>query len=307
MFKNLIELVKSMPDEATCAKYLADQRWEGGKAVCPYCNHGKCYVIEGGKRYKCASKTCYKRFTVTVGTIFEASNIPLSKWFTAMYLAVNHKKGISSYQLAKDISVSQKTAWFMIHRLREMMRNKTHRKLDKVVEVDESWTGGKMKNKHVSKRRKAHEENLSHVDNKTGVLGFAQREGELILKPLAQDKTLKQQVIDNVKPEAVIYTDGFIAYKGLDKHFEAHETVDHKKDEFVRGDVHTNTIEGAYGLFKRMVLGIYHQITPKHLARYCDEFTYRYNSRKIKDADRFTISMKRVNGRLDYKTLVGKK
>ena len=119
-------------------------------------------------------------------------------------------------------------------------------------------------------------------------------------------KTLKQQVIDNVKPEAIVITDGANAYKGLSDTFEAHETVNHKEDEFVRGDIHTNSIEGAFGLFKRMVFGIYHQITPKHLDRYCDEFSYRYNSRKIKDVERFNTSLRNCNGMLDYKTLVNK-
>lgn len=130
MFNNLIELVKSLPTEKACKDYLAAQRWENGKAVCPYCNHSICYVIEGGKRYKCGSRLCYKKFSVITGTVFEASNIPLQKWFMAIYLCTAHKKGISSYQLGKDISVTQKSAWFMLHRIRELMRDKTNDKLD---------------------------------------------------------------------------------------------------------------------------------------------------------------------------------
>ena len=307
MFKNLHELIATMPDDATRRKYLADQRWPDGNTVCPYCGHTKCYSIEDGKRYKCASASCYKKFSVTVGTIFEASNIPLNKWFMAVYLCTAHKKGISSYQLGKDIGVSQKAAWFMLHRIRELMRPKTNKMLDTVVEVDETWTGGKMKNKHKSVRKKAHEDNLSHVDNKTGVIGYLQRDGELKLNVMDLNKTLKEQVKENVKPEAVVITDGFYAYNGLAASFEGHEVVHHKQDEFVRGAFHTNGIEGGFGLFKRMVFGIYHQITPKHTQRYLDEFTYRYNSRKIKDADRFTLSLRQAEGRLDYKTLVGKK
>lgn len=302
MFTNLRELITSMPDEKTCREYLVMQRWNG-KPVCPYCDCTKVYSIEKGKRFKCGNSECYKKFSVTVGTVFEASNIPLVKWFTAIYLFTSHKKGISSYQLGKDIGVSQKAAWFMLHRLREMMRIKTNKLLDTVVEVDESWTGGKMKNKHVKIRAKAHKENLSHVDNKTGFVGYLQREGELKLKVWDLTKTLKEQVRENVKPEALVITDGFGAYTGLDKHFEGHEIVNHKADEYVRGIIHTNGVEGAFGLFKRMVFGIYHHITPTHLQRYCDEFTYRYNSRKIKDADRFKISLQRVEGRLTYKAL----
>ncbi len=141
MFNNLLELVKSMPTEEACRKYLADQRWQDGKAVCPYCNHSTCYVIEGGKRYKCGSRTCYKKFSVITGTVFEASNVPLTKWFMAIYLCTAHKKGISSYQLGKDISVSQKSAWFMLHRIREMMRVKAPVKLDNIVEIDPKSAG----------------------------------------------------------------------------------------------------------------------------------------------------------------------
>ncbi|HNP24672.1 MAG TPA: IS1595 family transposase [Panacibacter sp.] len=306
MFKNLHEMITKMPDEETCRKYLADQRWKDGKAICPYCGHDKCYVIEGGKRYKCGSKECYKKFSVTVGTIFEASNIPLQKWFMAFFVVSAHKKGISSYQLGKDIGVTQKSAWFMIHRIRELMRPKEATMLDTLVEVDETYVGGKMKNKHKSIRNKAHVDNVSHTQNKTGVMGYLQRDKELKLVIMDTEKTLKEQVKENVAPEAVIVTDGLNAYRGLDKDFEGHEIVNHMEDEYVRGLFHTNSVEGSFGLFKRMIYGIYHQTSKKHLHRYCDEFTYRYNSRKLKDADRFNISLSRVEGRLDYKTLTGK-
>ena len=126
MFKNLHELITSMPDEKTCRDYIARQRWQDGKAVCPYCSHTHCYVIEGGKRYKCGSKTCYKKFSVTVGTVMEASNIPLNKWLMGIYLVAAHKRGISSYQLAKDLGIAQKNSWFMINRIREALRSKEY-------------------------------------------------------------------------------------------------------------------------------------------------------------------------------------
>lgn len=307
MFTNLHELISAMPDEATCRKYYEQQRWNGNP-VCPYCGCDRSYKLKSGKHYKCASNTCYKVYTVTVGTIFEDSNIPLNKWFMALYIASAHKKGISSCQLARDCGVTQKTAWFMLHRIREGFKERGAILLDTMVQVDETWTGGKMKNKHKSVRAKAMEENKSHVDNKTGVMGFLQMDGELKLKVLDTDKTFKEQVQEVVAPEAVLITDGANAYKGADKIFEGHEVVNHSEDEYVneRG-FHTNGIEGSFGLFKRMVFGIYHQISPKHTQRYLDEFTYRYNSRKIKDADRFTISLKNTYGRLDYKTLVATK
>lgn len=307
MFNNLRELIATMPDEQTCIKYLIQQRWDN-RPVCPFCECVSYYVIDNGNRYKCSNNTCNKKYSVTTNTIFHASKVPLNKWLNAVYVVSAHKKGISSYQLAKDIGVTQRTAWFMIHRIREAMRPKESVMLDTMVQVDETWTGGKMKNKHKSVRAKAMEENKSHVDNKTGVMGFLQTDGELKLKILDTDKTFKEQVKDNVAPEAVIVTDGATAYKGLDKEFAGHEVVNHSQDEFVneRG-FHTNGIEGSFGLFKRMVFGIYHQISPKHTQRYLDEFTYRYNSRKIKDAERFVITLKQIEGGLTYKQLTGKK
>ncbi|HRH48421.1 MAG TPA: IS1595 family transposase [Panacibacter sp.] len=305
MFNNLRELIATMPDEETCRKYLELQRWDN-KPVCPFCECSAYYVIDKGRRYKCSNNTCNMKYSVTTGTIFHASKVALNKWLNAVYVVSAHKKGISSYQLAKDIGVTQRTAWFMIHRIREAMRTKVNTALDTIVEVDETYVGGKMKNKHKSVRNKAHAENISHTDNKAAVMGYLQREGDLKLIPMDKDKTLKEQVQDNVKPEAVIVTDGLNAYKGLDKMFEGHEVVNHIEDEFVRGDFHTNGIEGAFGLFKRMVIGIYHQTSKKHLSRYCDEFTYRYNSRKMKDSERFVATLGKIQGGLTYKQLTGK-
>ena len=154
LIQNLRKLVTSLPDEAACREYLAKQRWADGKVICPHCGYGKCYVIEKGTKYKCGNPECYKKFSVKVGTIFEASNIPLTKWFMALYLCTAHKKGISSYQLGKDIGVSQKCAWFILHRIREMMRPKEDIKLDNIVEVNEVYMGGKVSN--MSKKKRAH-------------------------------------------------------------------------------------------------------------------------------------------------------
>lgn len=307
MFKNLHELITSMPDEKACRDYLIKERWNG-VITCPYCSHEKCYVIEGGKRFKCGSKTCYKKFSVTVGTIFEASNIPLTKWFMALYLCTAHKKGISSYQLAKDIGVVQKTAWFMLHRLREMMKPKENIKLEGVVEVDEVYIGGRMKNKHKKVRANHKEYNASHAGNKTGVMGLIERGKDVKVQVIDSNKqTLKQMVRDNVTPDATIVTDALVAYKGLDREFAKHEIIYHDKDEYVRDFVHTNTIEGFFAYLKRSVFGIYHHVSAKHLQRYCDENGYRYNTRKLSDPERFNISLQNIEGRLDYKTLIEKK
>lgn len=307
MFTNLRELIASMPDEETCRKYLEQERWNN-KPVCPFCECERHYVIDKGRRYKCANNVCNMKFSVTTNTIFHNSKIPLNKWLMAFYMCYSHKKGISSYQLAKDIGCTQRTAWFMLHRIRESMREKAPEMLDTMVEVDETYVGGKMKNKHKSIRNKAHVENTSHVDNKTPVMGYLQREGNLKLQVMNKEKTLKEQVQLHVAPEAVIITDGLNAYKGLDKIYEGHEVVDHLAEEYVRGVFHNNGIEGAFGLFKRMVIGIYHSTSVKHLPRYLDEFTLRYNTRKMTDNERFVSSIgTRIEGRLDYKTLTGKK
>lgn len=306
MFTNLKELIESMPTEEICREYLAKQRWDDGKAICVYCGHEKCYVVENKRRYKCAK--CKIKFAVTVGTIFESSNVPLSKWFMAVYLLASHKKGISSYQLGKDIGVSQKSAWFMLHRVRELMRLKKPVILEKVVEIDESYIGGKVTNMSKSRRKKLREEKRTY-STKNMVIGLLQRDGQLTLKAMGKNNdgsVLRPVVIENVDKDALIITDGLHSYDGLDKHFKGHEIVHHKEQEYVRGQFHTNSIEGAFSLLKRSILGIYHQTSPQHLTRYCDETMYRYNTRKLKDAERFSLSLQQCAGRLDYKTLTTK-
>lgn len=300
---NLKELIVRFQDEDTCIKYLVQQRW-GGNPVCPYCGATKYYNIENGKRFKCGNKECYKKYSVTVGTVMQATNIPLSTWLPAMYLIASHKKGISSCQLARDLGVTQKTAWFMLHRIRESLKEKGSALLTNTVEVDEVYIGGKMKFKSKSIRKKAHEDNISHTANKTGVMGMLERDNEMRLTVMPENKPLKQIVQENVSYKATIITDGLNAYTGLNKHYKAHEVVNHMADEYVRGTFHTNSIEGAFGLFKRMVIGIYHQISKEHLQRYCDEFTYRYNSRKISDGVRFDLTCARIEGKLTYKQLI---
>lgn len=307
MFNNLIELIKSMPDEATCRDYVAKQRWENGQAVCPYCGHGKCYNIEGGKRYKCGSKTCYKKFSVITGTIMEASNLPLIKWLTAIYLVSSHKKGISSYQLGRDLQIAQKNAWFVLHRIREMLRVKEGLMLDNIVEIDETYIGGKVPNMSKTKRTKLRETGNS-LNTKTMVMGMVERSGNLKLVPVhaSVNSMAMQTVVNaNVDKDAVVITDSLAAYNGLDKQYAAHEIVNHSEQEYVRDGVfHTNTIEGAFSLLKRSIIGIYHQVTPKHLSRYCDETMYRYNLRKMTDVQRFNYTMTNIEGRLKYKALI---
>lgn len=297
-FSNLLELITQFSDEQKCQKYLEEARWNG-QIVCPHCkNDEKIYKFKNGKLYKCGK--CRKQFSVRVGTIFEDSQLSLKKWFMAIYLITAHKKGISSLQLSKDIGVTQKTAWFMLHRIRHAIKAKSFDKplLSNIVEVDETYVGGK----HHGKRGRGSE-------NKTPVMGIVERHGKIRTKKLDNVKkaTLQNEILKNVDKEAVVMTDDWLGYNGLSKLFE-HYVINHSKDVFVvDGIIHTNTIDGYWSLFKRGLLGIYHSISKKHLDRYCDEFEFRYNTRGNKDVERFASVFQMCNNkRIQYKQLIAK-
>ncbi len=301
MVKNLKDLMTKFSDEITCREHLIKQRWPDGKVKCQYCGHDHCYRIEKGNRFKCANNKCYKRFKVTVGTIFEASNIPLNKWFPAMYLVMSHKKGISSIQLSKDIGVSQKTGWFMLHRIREQLKANNSPMLSGMVEIDESYIGGKVHNMSKSKR----ELHKQTPFLKAPLVSMLERGGNVISKVMTG--TTKENIIpfvnENVADNSRIMTDNNQVYLPL-KDIYQHSTVNHDKYEYVNADTHTNSVEGYFGLFKRMIYGIYHKVSLKHLQRYVDEHNFRYNSRKQKDGDRFYASLGNMEGRLTYKQLI---
>jgi transposase-like protein len=222
-----------------------------------------------------------------------------------MYLIASHKKGISSHQLHRDLGITQKTAWFILHRIREALRDKNSPLLTDVVEVDETFVGGKNKNRHADK--KVENSQGRSVKDKTPVVGVMQRGGRVITQVVRDTKAenLHPIIVNAVKSGSIVITDEWRAYQGLDGF--SHVVVSHTEGEYVRGAFHNNTIEGFWSLLKRGLYGIYHQVSPKHLSRYCNEFTYRYNSRKMKDCERFEITLQRVNGRLKYKDLTGKK
>jgi transposase-like protein len=296
-FNSLLDVVKRFPDEKSCREYISQSRWNG-KPVCVHCGHSeKIYSINDGKLYKCAK--CRKQFTVRVGTIFEDSALPIQKWFMAIYLLTAHKKGISSVQLGKDIQVTQKTAWFMLHRIRYAIRTKEFDKpLDGIVEVDETFIGGK-----------THGQGPGYSQpNKTAVFGMKQRGGDVRAGTVkhANGKNLKPIIRRNVSRDAIIMSDEFGAYKDLNKEFKDHQIVVHSRKEYVRGIAHTNGIESFWSMLKRGIYGIYHHVSRKHLDKYVDEFEFRCNSLHITDPRRFKLMLDNSIGRLTYNELIQK-
>lgn len=306
-FNSLTSIISYFKEEQTAIDYLASLRFKNG-AFCPHCGDTKVYKFSDNRRYKCAG--CRKQFTVRVGTIFESSKIPLSKWFIAIYLITSHKKGISSHQLAKDIEVTQTSAWFMLHRIRYTLVNGSFEMpLSGIVEVDETYIGGANKNKSVYKRKELHKNGAqTGANHKMPVLGMLERNGKLrgVVLEKSHGKTIKPILYNNIAEDTTVITDGFGAYKDINKVFSGHEIIMHNNDEYVRGMYHTNSIEGVWSLLKRSILGIYHYTSAKHLQQYVDETVFRYNTRELSEQERINVMLSSVDNRLTYKRLTGK-
>ena len=298
------QLFQAFPDEEAARLYLESRLWPDG-VRCPECKSGE--RITTRKRigfYRCNACGDFD-FTVRTGTIFERSKVPLHKWIYAIYLLVTARKGISSLQLAKEIGITQKSAWFVLHRLREACSTPAViEKLKGIVELDECFIGGKEANKHEHKKL--------HMGRgavgKTAVLGMRERDGRTFLAPIKEHslQTVTKQIHDSVEIGTQLYSDEHMIFSGLDGLFFRHEAVNHSAGEYARGFASTNSIESVWAVLKRGVYGVYHHISPKHTGRYTDEFAWRLNEGNVKNHtfERLDSFVGAISGkRLTYKEL----
>ena len=303
--KTLLEAVKFFDDYENCRKFMLDLRWPNGVVKCPTCGSDHVTYLQSARVWKCYGKHPRAKFSLKVGTLFEDSPLPLSKWLPVVWMIANCKNGISSYEVGRALGITQKSAWFMLHRVRKAMHTQSFIKLDGEVEVDETFIGGLSRNMHKEKReQKIH---ATGGGDKTIVMGFRKRGGEVRTEviPDRTKQTLHHRVKQNVALGSALYSDEALAYKGLNEQF-AHEMVDHAI-QYVRGRVHTNGLENFWSLLKRTIKGTYVGVMPFHLHRYLDEQAFRYNQRQeLDDFGRFVFVLAHIMGRrLTYKQLIG--
>ena len=299
-FDSLFDLMDAFPDEQTCLDHLRSIRWKDGE-FCPHCGCNRIMHFGDKKTFKCSD--CRQRFSIKVGTIFQDTKLPLRKWFMAIWLITNHSKGIASTTLAKDLKITQKSAWFVLHRLRHAARTPSFAApLSGEVEADTTFVGGKEKNKHAGKKTPGSQGGA----NKAVVIGVIQRDGELRTEHVADAKasTLQGAIRRNVVPKSAMMTDEDRSFVGLSKDY-LHRAVNHSAGEYVRlgGWVHTNSIEAVWALLKRQIYGIHHYVSDKHLKRYLAEMTWRYNRRDRGVTDRMNALFACVEGPMPYKVL----
>ena len=307
----LVEAVRYFSDPDVCLNFMVNIRWENGVVTCPNCGRDDVRFIATRRIWECKGRHPKQQFSVKVGTIFEDSPIGLDKWLATIWLIANAKNGVSSYEVHRAIGVTQKTAWFMLHRIRLAMQDGDFTGMSGTVEADETYIGGKARNMHKSKRQAVIKGR--GVAGKTAVMGMLER-GD---RTEAKASKVKAKVVDstsipvlsgeiqqNVAPGSNVYTDEHGGYTGIGPNY-IHEVINHAQ-EYVRGKVHTNGIENFWSLLKRAIKGTYVSVEPFHLFRYLDEETFRFNTRKGTDAERFGKATSGIVGkRLTYKGLTG--
>lgn len=315
-FKTLPALFAAFPDEQTAIDHLTSIRWAKGK-FCPLCGCAdEAKIGRMSKRpskdaepvptnqYKCYA--CRQKFSIRVGTIFQDTKLPLRTWFAAIWMVTNHPKGIASTTLATDLGITQKTAWFVLHRLRHAARTPSFNaplgRDGTPVEVDEVAIGGVEANKHRNKRAK----NARGGEGKTIVMGLVERGGELRAGVIEDMKlnTVVPIIEHHVAEGGTVYTDDHFVYRGLTKGGFSHDVVQHTKGEYVKGDTHTNSIESVWALLQRQIIGIHHWVSPKHLDAYVSEMTFRFNRRDMAKGDRVNALLGQIEGPLPYKVLI---
>ncbi|WP_297085899.1 IS1595 family transposase [Thermoleptolyngbya sp. C42_A2020_037] len=311
--KTLQEAIQYFADPDNCLQYVAQKRW-GNSPICPHCGSDRVGFITTRRVWKCKHRDCRKQFSVKVGTIMEDSPLGLDKWLAAIWLIVNAKNGISSCEIARSLGITQKTAWFLLHRIRLAMQTGTFEKLSGEVEADETYVGGKAENMHEAKRKQ--KIRGRGTSGKAIVLGLIERGGNVVAKviPDTSRETLHREVKEAVSPVTEgsvkdyithLYTDGHSGYQGLDEQY-IHRIVDHAI-EYVRGNVSTNRIENFWTLLKRSLKGTYVAVEPEHLFRYVEEQVFRFNNRKAKDGERFNKALEGIQGRrITYRKLIRK-
>ena len=314
--KTLLEAIQYFATPANCLTYMVSLRWPSG-VICPTCGAEKPYFDKVRQGWECRTRHPRRKFTLKTGTVFEDSPIPLSKWLPTVWMVVNMKNGVSSHEMARSLGVTQKTAWFMLHRVRLALHVEPTGKLHGDVEVDETFIGGKARNMHAAKRdhvRRNQKKGRTHF-GKIAVMGLLERHNtdtdraaQVRLRIIENTKrrVLGPHVLDHVEEGAAVYTDALASYDNLHYANYAHSVIDHA-ESYVNGNVHTNGLENFWSLLKRGLSGTYVTVEPFHLFRYLDEQAFRFNHRKhMTDLDRFTLALYGIVGkRLTYQELTG--
>src|SRR6266567_4238613 len=302
--QTLMEAVRYFSDLDVCHSYMTQAKWPDGKITCPKCGGENIGNITSRRIFQCKNKECRKQFSTKVGTIFEDSPLSLDKWFVAVWCITNAKNGISSCELARALGITQKSAWFVLHRVRLAMQTGTFEKLKGEVEADETFIGGLARNMHKSKLDKR----ITGPGpvGKSAVMGLLERRGKVLVKHVKDIRraTVQPEIRKHVEPGSEVFTDFLQSYIGLAPEY-AHQAINHM-EAYAKGKVHTNGLENFWSLLKRMIKGTYVHVAPFHLFRYLDEESMRFNERHGNDAERFVSVLSRIVGkRLTYDKLIG--